>query len=75
MNKKYNRIISTFFTILLLQIFICNAHASELAGREQKPEAGIYVFVSFTMNDAALRSYFEQSRNYGAKLVMRSCCR
>lgn len=71
MNKKYNRIISTFFTIVLLQIFMSNACASVPAGKAEKPQAGIYIFVSFTMNDKSLESYFREAQSCGAKLVMR----
>ena len=34
-------------------------------------EEGIYVLVSFSMNDAALRKYFIEAQSVGAKLILR----
>ncbi len=36
-----------------------------------KPEPGMYIFVSFSMKDEALRAYFKEAQIYGATLVMR----
>jgi len=37
---------------------------------QNKIEPGIYVFVSFSMNDESLRSYFIEAEKHGAKLVV-----
>ena len=37
---------------------------------QNKIEAGTYVFVSFSMNDESLRSYFLEAEKHGAKLVV-----
>ena len=37
---------------------------------QNKIEAGTYVFVSFSMNDESLRSYFIEAEKHGAKLVV-----
>lgn len=42
-----------------------------LASAESIDKAGLYVLVSFSMNDSALQSYFNEAKALGAKLVMR----
>lgn len=41
------------------------------AQQEQTPESGIYVFVSFAMNDTSLKSYFIEAQHFGGKLILR----
>lgn len=54
--------------------FLCLALVQK-AEANPKPEIrvdpGIYVLVSFSMNVSALRRYFVDAQNHGAKLVMR----
>ena len=61
--------------IYLILVFILslsiNTFAFATSPTEQKIEPGIYVLVSFSMNDQALRSYFDEAQNFGARLVMR----
>ena len=44
---------------------------SSAANPKIEIEPGIYVLVSFSLNDQSLRNYFIESQHYGAKLVMR----
>jgi conjugal transfer pilus assembly protein TrbC len=73
MNKK------TYLKIyLILAMIIALASSAKAAEpknqnnlRQNKIEPGTYVFVSFSMNDDSLRSYFIEAEKYGAKLVIR----
>lgn len=51
--------------IILLILVLCNSFVN---GQERKE---ILVFVSFSMNDSALQSYFKEGQRLGARLVMR----
>lgn len=57
--------------IVLLVTHISSVHANTGQEQKNKIEPGIYVFVSFSMNDESLRSYYMEAEHYGAKLVMR----
>jgi len=72
MNKKYNKIIYRLAAIALalLIIIASSARANQIPKQAIEIEPGIYVFVSFSMHDQSLRSYFIEARNCGAKLVM-----
>ncbi|NDA90862.1 MAG: hypothetical protein EBY20_08210, partial [Alphaproteobacteria bacterium] len=63
----------TLFQILALMILAtANSYSSfALPKQEIQIEPGIYVLVSFAINDESLRSYFNEANHYGAKLVMR----
>jgi len=65
MNRK-------IYLILVMIIgFTFNVQADESNNLSpNKIEPGIYVFVSFSMNDQSLRNYFYEAQNLGGKLVM-----
>jgi len=44
--------------------------SSSFPVQEAQIEPGIYVFVSFSMNDTSLRSYFKEASKYKARLIM-----
>jgi type-F conjugative transfer system pilin assembly protein TrbC len=69
MTKK---VIYTILAIIILALIMLAAPSISGASARDKIqiEPGIYVFVSFSMNDASLRSYFNEANCYGAKLVM-----
>ena len=52
-------------------IFVFLPVVSSVANPKIEIEPGIYVLVSFSLNDQSLRNYFIESQRYGAKLVMR----
>ena len=61
-------------TYLIFVTLIClGGSIGALARNLNEPqiELGTYVFVSFSMNDESLRSYFREATHYNAKLVMR----
>jgi conjugal transfer pilus assembly protein TrbC len=72
MQKKYNKIMYaiTALALGLLIILASSAKAENMQKPELQIEPGIYVFVSFSINDQSLRSYFIEAQHYGAKLVM-----
>ena len=78
MSRKYNKIISILI-ILAVGILILVIHASRAnqlaertASKMQLPEIqSTYIFVSFSMNKASLRNYFQEAERYGAILVIR----
>lgn len=76
-NKKLKQIKQmlkkTLFQILVLMILATAISCSSFAlpKQEIQIEPGIYVLVSFAINDESLRSYFNEANHYGAKLVMR----
>jgi type-F conjugative transfer system pilin assembly protein TrbC len=76
-NKKLKQmkqmLKKTLFQILALMILAtANSYSSfALPKQEIQIEPGIYVLVSFAINDESLRSYFNEANHYGAKLVMR----
>lgn len=72
MQKKYNKIMYaiTALTLGLLIILASSAKAENMRKPELQIEPGIYVFVSFSINDQSLRSYFLEAQHHGAKLVM-----
>jgi type-F conjugative transfer system pilin assembly protein TrbC len=72
MNKNYNKIIYQLAAIaLVLLVIIASSARANVTGKQAiEIEPGIYVFVSFSMNDQSLRSYFMEAQHYGAKLVM-----
>ena len=49
-----------------IQQFFCN-----FGNYKGRIKNCLYVFVSFSINDESLRSYFNEANSYGAKLVMR----
>jgi conjugal transfer pilus assembly protein TrbC len=57
------------YLLMLVQI-VGRVDAAEQVARDQI-ESGIYIFVSFSMNDESLRRYFEEAKEYEAKLVVR----
>ena len=67
--------------LTVVLIFALNANVQKTFANEEKAEqmqtseefgkAGVYVLVSFSMNDSALQSYFNEAGMFGAKLVMR----
>ena len=83
MSKKYNKIfyiISIAMIILIvlsLLIIVKSVYAMDNHTQKNshkvgaaKIEAGIYVLVSFSMNNQSLHSYFLEANQFGAKLVM-----
>ena len=70
MKKMFKK---TLFQISALMILAIATSCSSLANPKQEIpiEPGIYVLVSFSINDESLRSYFNDANHYGAKLVMR----
>lgn len=46
-------------------------HAMAMPKPEIQIEPGIYVLVSFSMNDQSLRKYFEDAQEVGGKLILR----
>jgi conjugal transfer pilus assembly protein TrbC len=75
MNKKCNKtiyrlVILASLALGLLIIFTSSARANQLNKQAIEIEPGIYVFVSFSMNDQSLRAYFAEAQAHGAKLVM-----
>jgi len=80
MRKKIN-LISTIICVIISCFAISSSSAfatkqqlnSEQVKSQQiaQMEEGIYVLVSFSMNDAALRKYFIEAQCLGAKLVLR----
>ena len=68
MNKMLNKVITTILALMML----ATAGTSLASPKyEMQLEPGIYVFVSFSINDESLRSYFNEANSCGAKLVMR----
>lgn len=68
MNRVIKRGIYTIAVLIMLVTSSASVNASK---PELQIEPGIYVFVSFSMNDESLRSYFIEANHYGAKLVLR----
>ncbi len=63
-------------TIILTSLLILGsinvlAEQEKLLQKIIQPKTQIYIFVSFSMADAALNSYFIEAEQVGAKLVMR----
>ena len=68
MKKNFNKIVLS----LIVSAFLCSSFLAKASSiPEAKIEPGTYVLVSFSMNDASLRSYFIEAQNYGAKLAIR----
>lgn len=55
---------------LLMMLQLMSLEATAQVGTDQIP-SGIYIFVSFSMSDESLRRYFEEAKEYEAKLVVR----
>ena len=72
MGSKINKKIYLILSALI--VLACSALADEAKNQnkmsQNKIEAGTYVFVSFSMNDESLRSYFVEAEKHGAKLVI-----
>ena len=70
MKKMFKK---TLFQILALMILATASSYSSFAlpKQEIQIEPGIYILVSFAINDESLRSYFNEANHYGAKLIMR----
>ena len=64
MNKKI---------YLIFAVIFCLGSGAFAYSSNSEPqiEPGTYIFVSFSMNDESLRSYFREATHYKAKLVMR----
>ena len=58
------------YLILAMVIALSTAVNAGGSNYQNKIEAGTYVFVSFSMNDESLRSYFLEAEKHGAKLVV-----
>jgi conjugal transfer pilus assembly protein TrbC len=65
-----NKIKSGFLCIMLGLIILPVASSIAALKPEIQIEPGIYVLVSFSLNDQSLRSYFIEAQHYGATLVM-----
>jgi conjugal transfer pilus assembly protein TrbC len=65
-----NKINSGFLCIMLGLIILPVASSIAALKPEIQIEPGIYVLVSFSLNDQSLRSYFIEAQHYGATLVM-----
>ena len=63
-----------YLILAMIIALISSAQADEPTNQnnlnQNKIEAGTYVFVSFSMNDESLRSYFIEAEKHGAKLVV-----
>ncbi|KJW04509.1 type-F conjugative transfer system pilin assembly family protein [Orientia tsutsugamushi str. Sido] len=53
--------------MLMVLLFVNNANANAFFLDQQKT----FIFVSFSMSDEALKSYFAESQKAGAQLIMR----
>ncbi|KJV52342.1 type-F conjugative transfer system pilin assembly family protein [Orientia tsutsugamushi str. Gilliam] len=53
--------------MLMVLLFVNNANANVFFLDKQKT----FIFVSFSMSDEALKSYFAESQKAGAQLIMR----
>lgn len=76
MLKILSRSILIYFLILPLESFAQNNQLefSKIQTQQLQSsqiEQGIYIFVSFSMNDSSIRKYFIDGQKYGAKLVLR----
>jgi type-F conjugative transfer system pilin assembly protein TrbC len=76
MSKKYHKIIYGLAALALVLLIIIastargNNSQTEMRAQAIQIEPGIYVFVSFSMNDQSLRAYFAEAQHFGATLVM-----
>lgn len=64
--KKTLLVIAVFLFTVKVAIASCNKQLKDEAN-----QVGKYVFVSFSMNDSSLRSYYAEAQKIGAKLIMR----
>lgn len=74
--KNTFKIISRILVIIVISSMAAWALANEKSASpapagDFQVEAGIYIFVSFSMKDEALRAYFKEAQVHGATLVMR----
>jgi conjugal transfer pilus assembly protein TrbC len=65
-----NKIKSGVLCIMLGLVILPVASSIAAPKPEIHIEPGIYVLVSFSLNDQSLRSYFIEAQHYGATLVM-----
>jgi conjugal transfer pilus assembly protein TrbC len=82
-KKKNMRKINIILTVIILSMNASKIKASEFADvnsttqaishaqQKQSLESGLYVFVSFAMNDSSLKSYFIEAQHFGGKLILR----
>lgn len=63
--------ISLLIVIIVMSSITARASTNTALANEFKLESGIYIFVSFSMKDEALRAYFKEAQNHGATLVIR----
>ena len=57
--------------LIALLFYSLSAPAQGASKAQSKIEPGTYVFVSFSMNNVALKRYYLEAQKLGAKLVMR----
>lgn len=57
--------------VSILLIACLPLHSMAMPKPEIQIEPGIYVLVSFSMNDQSLRKYFEDAQKIGGKLILR----
>ena len=67
---KINQVISQITLSLFLLINLIN-YPAQANNLEEQIDPGIYVFVSFSMNDVALKDYFYEANKHKATLVLR----
>jgi type-F conjugative transfer system pilin assembly protein TrbC len=71
---KLTRKVVAVFACSIMLFYLQNTYANQNLRSFQNPEIqiedGIYVFVSFSMNDASLHSYFKEAQKHKAKLIM-----
>lgn len=68
MNKKIYLILAMMVALTWSALADDPKNQNNLS--QNKIEPGTYVFVSFSMNDESLRSYFIEAEKHGAKLVV-----
>lgn len=64
--------IKNILLFLMIVAISCNIYATGTAGvqGERRIEPGLYILVSFSMNDKSLRRYFVEAESMGGRLVI-----
>ncbi|MDC0864366.1 TrbC family F-type conjugative pilus assembly protein [Rickettsiaceae bacterium] len=70
LTRKALAVFACITTLFCMQNTYANQNIRNLQNPEIQIEDGIYVFVSFSMNDASLHSYFKEAQKHKAKLIM-----
>lgn len=70
LTKKISIALVCIITFCGLQNTYANQNLRSLQNPEIQIEDGIYIFVSFSMNDSSLRSYFKEATKHKAKLII-----